>query len=108
MSDNAIRNKRAKLHKEIKRLVGVGVEVYFEADVNTNLDYPCVIYKRVRFTNEWAGNSKYLDNSEYDITYVSMNPDDEAVKSLLTLPMSSYDRRYVAQSLYHDVIQVFI
>lgn len=108
MSDKTIYTKRQKLHKQIQNLVGEDVKVYFEVDTNTKMQYPCVIYRRTRFKNEWANNHKYLDNAEYDIIYVTAEPDDETVKALLTLPMSSYDRRYVTQNMYHDVLQVFI
>ena len=108
MSGNTIKAKRAKLHKDIQTLVGDSVKVYFEPVENVKMEYPCVIYRRTRRLHKWALNVKYLDNTEYDIIYVTEDPDDDVVTELLKLNMSSYDRRYVTNSMYHDVIQVFI
>lgn len=90
-------------------LEGFGVEnVYFQPPENLKLKYPCIIYELSGMESTDADNTSYLMYKRYTVTCISRNPDTVIPDRILeSVKHSSYDRRFVSDSLYHDVLTIY-
>lgn len=81
--------------------------VYFQPPATLQMSYPCIIYKRDRRDTEFADNKPYKDKKRYQVTVISPDPDSDIPDKVATLPLCSFDRFYTADSLNHDVFNLF-
>lgn len=81
--------------------------VYFQPPTNLNLQYPCIVYKRVDSKSEFANNETYRYEKRYVVTVIDRDPDSPLPDMLAELPMCTYDRFYPADDLNHDVFNIF-
>lgn len=81
--------------------------VYFQPPENVKLEYPCIIYKRDFADTKWAGDKPYSHMKRYMVTVIDQDPDSTIPDKVASLPMSLFNRFYTADSLNHDVYQVF-
>lgn len=100
--------RRLELRALIKAAVGDDVRLYFQPPSNIDMVFPCVVYIRKDVLSERAGNKRYVSHESYDVTYISENSDNDILFKLLDIPMSEFDRRFVSDNLYHDVINIHI
>lgn len=98
--------QRLDLHALLLSLLGLP-NVYFQPPPTVNLQYPCIIYKRDNINTEYADNSPYKHKTRYQVTVIDRNPDSVIHRKVGELPLSSYDRFYTADSLNHDVYNLF-
>lgn len=71
------------------------------------MKYPCIRYEKEDIDIEYADDSNYSMRDMYSIMLISKDPDTDIPYKLLTLPLSSFDRRYVSDNLYHDVFTIY-
>lgn len=71
------------------------------------MKYPCIRYEKEDIDIEYADDSNYSMRDMYSIMLISKDPDIDIPYKLLTLPLSSFDRRYVSDNLYHDVFTIY-
>ena len=81
--------------------------VYYQSPESTKMQYPAIRYSKKNIQSVYANNSKYLMRDCYELIVISRNPDDPVIKRLLALPYCSYDRQYIADNLYHDVLTIY-
>lgn len=81
--------------------------VYHQPPESIKIEYPCIVYKRDRIDTEYAGNRPYKHMKRYQIQVIDVDPDDVIHEKIGQLPMSSYDRFFVADGLNHDVYNVY-
>ena len=81
--------------------------VYYKPPESTKMQYPAIRYSKKNIQSVYANNSKYLMRDCYELIVISRNPDDPVIKRLLALPYCSYDRQYIADNLYHDVLTIY-
>ena len=81
--------------------------VYYQPPESKKIEYPAIIYSKNRISLTKANDTKYLERNQYSITVVSRLPDNAVISKILELPYSSYDRSYVSDNLYHDVITLY-
>ena len=75
--------------------------VYFQPPSSVKMNYPAIVYKLSDINNTHADNSPYIQDTAYQLIYITKNPDDVMIKTLSKLPMCKYDRHYTADNLNH-------
>ena len=81
--------------------------VYYQPPESVKMQYPAIRYSKKKIQSAYANNSKYLMRDCYELTVISRKPDDPVIKKLLALPYCGYDRPYIADNLYHDVLTIY-
>lgn len=81
--------------------------VYFQPPANTQIVYPCIVYKRDDITVAHADNIPYRLTKRYLVTLIDKNPDNPVVDRVAALPMCSYNRAFVKDKLNHDVFILY-
>lgn len=81
--------------------------VYYQPPESVKMQYPAIRYSKKNIQSVYANNSKYLMRDCYELIVISRSPDHPVIKKLLALPYCSYDRPYVADNLYHDVLTIY-
>ena len=81
--------------------------VYYQPPESIKMQYPAIRYSKKSIQSVYANNSKYLMRDCYELIVISRSPDHPVIKKLLALPYCSYDRPYIADNLYHDVLTIY-
>jgi hypothetical protein len=95
---------RLELHQLLKSITD---NVYFQPPENVKLEYPCIIYKRDFAETEFADDIPYTFMLRYMVMVIDQDPDSDIPGKVAALPMSVFNRFYTADSLNHDVYNVF-
>ena len=80
---------------------------YYNPPESVKMQYTAIRYSKKKIESIHANDSKYLMRDCYELIVISRKPDDPVIKRLLALPYCSYDRQYVADNLYHDVLTIY-
>lgn len=91
----------------LKELVGDGWAVYFQPPGQEKMTYPCVRYQRDDMNTQFADNVPYRLRTRYSVTLMSRSPNTDVLKKLAQLPMSTYERFFVADNINHDVFNIY-
>ena len=97
---------RLDLHAKLVDLLGSN-NVYFQPPENLKMVYPCIVYRRNRIETEFADNNPYFQMKRYSVMVIDRNPDSDIPDKIGQLPMSLFDRHYVADNLNHDVYNLY-
>lgn len=81
--------------------------VYFQPPESIRMVYPAIVYTLDNIDSRPADNIKYLNMKHYMVQYISRDPDNTVVDTILKLPYSSFDRRFEVDNLYHDCIALY-
>lgn len=81
--------------------------VYFQPPTNTQISYPCIIYKRDAARSAFADNKNYRYTKRYAVTVIDRDPDSAIPDKVAALPLCTFDRFYTADGLNHDVFNLF-
>lgn len=98
--------QRLELDSILRTILGTG-NVYFQPPANVQMEYPAIVYRRNGANTRFAGNSPYRHTKRYQVTVIDRNPDSVIPDKVATLPMSDFDRNFVADNLNHDVFSVY-
>lgn len=102
------RHLRKELHQKLTDIIAGRGKLYFQPPADVRLSYDCVIYEMIDIDTRHADNSNYKMDTRYQVTVITRNPDSEiGVDILKGVPKSSFDRRFVTENLYHDVITIY-
>lgn len=76
---------------------------YFEPPTNTQLDYPCIVYKLRGHDSDFADNIRYTKRRVYTVTIIDEDPDTEIPDKLEEMfPYCSMDTPpFVVDGLHH-------
>jgi hypothetical protein len=96
--------RRLKLHD---LLVAITPVVYYKAPTNTTMTYPCIVYKRDRVDTRFADNIPFFRKKRYQLTVIDTDPDSDIPDKVGELPMCTHDRTFTADSLNHDVFNIY-
>lgn len=88
-------------------LEGLCDNVYFQPPGNDKIKYPCIVYRRDNRAIQYADNEPYGNTIRYLVTVIDRNPDSDIPDKVAALPMSSFNRAYIAEMLNHDVYHVY-
>lgn len=97
---------RVELHNLLKEMLGSD-NVYYQPPESTKMSYPAIKYSKQTIRSTYANGSKYSMRDCYQLMVIAKLPDNPVIKKLLALPYCSYDRRYVADNLNHDVLTIY-
>lgn len=97
---------RAELQAKLKELLGSS-NVYYQPPATVKIKYPAIIFSKSRIDTLKANDSTYVKNKRYEIIVVDKKPDNPVIDKILDLPYCSYDRRYKADNLNHDVLTLY-
>ena len=67
-------SRREELQTLLSSISGVS-KAYFQPPANLQLDYPCIIYKRVSEDVKFADDTSYLKTKRYRVTVIDQDPD---------------------------------
>jgi len=81
--------------------------VYYQPPESVKIAYPAIIYSRKNISTKHADDVKYLKKPCYEIIVIDRLPDNDVIEKLLELPYCSFDRHYVSDNLYHDVLTLY-
>ena len=81
--------------------------VYFQPPETLKLTYPCIIYTLGDIHTRNADDRHYTMQKIYNITVISRDPENEIAQTILALPKTRFDRRYVTDNLYHDILTMY-
>lgn len=99
--------RRLDLHQELIDLLG-STNVYFQPPESVKLEYPCIVYELSGLDIKRANDQIYLHKRKYSITYVHWDPDSEFYLDILKhFELASFDRRFKADNLIHDVLTIY-
>lgn len=98
--------RRQDLQALLEAIPGVA-KVYFQPPPSVKMVYPAIVYKRDSARTEFAGNLPYRHTKRYQVTVIDKDPDSKIPDYVAALPMSTFDRFFVADQLNHDVYSVF-
>ena len=98
---------RLDLHNKLIELLGTE-NVYYQAPENLKMEYPCIRYSKDDIDSDNADNVKYVLHDRYTVIVIDKKPDNDVIKKILELPMSSFDRHYTSDNLNHDVIRIYL
>ena len=97
---------RLDLQSLLEELLG-SRNVYYTPPESIKMQYPAIRYSKKKIESVHADDSKYLMRDCYELIVISRTPDHPVIKQLLALPYCSYDRPYVVDNLYHDVLTIY-
>ena len=98
--------RRLQLQDLLESLLG-STNVYFQPPTNITLKYPCIIYSKDNEAPIFANNRPYDVENRYAITVIDRDPDSDIPGKVSKLPMSRFNRHFVADNLYHDIYNLY-
>ena len=98
--------RRIELNSILKEILGSD-NVYYQPPENLKLKFPCIIYELEGKDVKFADDGKYTSKRKYSVTIVDKNPDTEIPERLEQLPLTRFNRRYVADNIYHSVYSLY-
>lgn len=98
---------RSEFHKFLVGLMGPDIPIYHQAPPNTGMKYPCVVYRKSAENRMFADNFPYSRENRWQVTYITMSPKDETFDKLGELPLSVFDRYFIADNLHHHSYVIY-
>ena len=97
---------RLELQVKLEQLLG-SRKVYYQPPEGFKISYPAIIYSRDDIDLTHADNINYKSIKRYNVIVIDKLPDNEVIEKILELPMSTFDRHYIADGLNHDSITLY-
>lgn len=71
------------------------------------MEYPCIIYKLDKRESTHADNAPYRKSKRYQVTVIDSDALSTIPDVVEDLPTCAFERRFVADKLYHDVFNIY-
>lgn len=94
------------MHDRLVEVLG-STNVYYQPPENIKLVYPCIVFHRLDYDQEYADNITYHFSPKYRATVISKTPDHPAIEKLLTGRYTSFVSHYASDGLNHDIIDIY-
>lgn len=88
-------------------LLTITDNVYFQPAPNFQMQYPCIVYRRDSAITSFADNTPYKDTKRYQVTVIDAESDSLIPDMVRALPLCRFDRFFTANSLNHDVFNLY-
>ena len=98
---------RLELHNIFVKIFENNNNIYYQPPENIKIEYPALIYTKDNINIKYANNRSYIIKDRYMITIIDKRPDNQAIKKILNLENTSYNRHYVSNGLNHDVLTIY-
>lgn len=97
---------RLKLQQFLEELLG-SRQVYFQPPETVRMQYPAFVYSLSSVNAIWADNGPYALRKQYEVKFITRDPDPPVVDDMLSTRGFSFDRHYIADNLHHYVFDVY-
>ena len=97
---------RLELQSKFEELLG-SRNVYYQPPESIKMSYTAIKYSRSDVDVRHADDTSYSKMIKYELTVIAKKQDDPVIEKLLELPYCSYDRHYVSDNMYHDVLTLY-
>lgn len=97
---------RLELQSKLEELLN-SKNVYYQPPENLKMEYPAIRYSLSNISSRHADDMKYSNFTSYEITVIDRRPDNDVIKKILDLPLSSFNRHYTSDNLSHDTIILY-
>lgn len=98
---------RLDLHSDLVELLGDD-HVYYQPPESVKMVYPCFVYSLNDIDERSADDFTYKRIRGYSVVYIGKDPDTNMIDKVLDkFRYCRYDRRYVADNLYHDAFIIY-
>lgn len=81
--------------------------VYFQADQNTKLAYPAIMYEWSREDTKRANNDSYSRTRGYQVTVIDRNPDSPIPALIADIRMTRFSAFNRVNGLHHTVYTTY-
>ena len=75
--------------------------VYFQPPGGHKLKYPCIVYSLKDLVPRYANNNVYSLESEYDLQYITRDPDDSVIRKIAMIPSCRMNSSFSADNVHH-------
>lgn len=100
-------DRRLKLHEELKKILG-NSNVYFQPPESIKLKYPCIIYSYQRPNIRRANDKSYTLIRNYQVTYVTKDPDTALADGMLNaFDHISMSRVFTSDNMNHYIYSLY-
>ena len=103
-----IDERRRKLSAKLHEIFPTDVEIKYEPPESQKLNYPALVYHRMRVNTVKADNKKYLCYDRFQITYIHKDHDDPNIDKIVALPFCEMDDSFTKSDLHHDVFTIYV
>ena len=84
------------------KLLELAPKAWYKRPPDNHMTYPCFLYRLSGPDTRRADNGVYTYTPCYNVIYISKEPSDEVVRSMLEgFEHCSFDREYQSDGLYH-------
>ena len=97
---------RSELQAILTTLLGSS-NVYFQQPPTIGMQYPAIVYTLDNVRTNFANNFPYKRKKRYQVMVIDSNPDSLIPDKVGALQMCTFDRRYSAEQLNHDVFTIY-
>lgn len=98
---------RLKLHEELCEILE-SKWAYYQPPASIKMNYPCIRYRKTGVDTLKANDRNYRRVNQYELVVIYSDPDSDLSDRILDhFPMCRFDRRYVADNLYNDVLTLY-
>lgn len=97
---------RLELQIKLEELLGTN-NVYYQPPESLKMVYPAIRYTKSNIDKKSANDGAYMLTNSYEIIVIDKKPDNPVIEKILKLPLSRFNRHYVADNLNHDVITLY-
>ena len=99
-------DRRLELQTLFEELLG-SRNVYYQPPESIKMSYTAIKFSRSDIDIRHADDTAYSKMTRYEVTVIAKVPNDPVIDKILDLPYCSYDRHYVSDNLYHDVLTLY-
>ncbi|MCQ2075705.1 MAG: hypothetical protein MJZ20_01525 [Bacteroidaceae bacterium] len=98
---------RESLQTKLEAILG-SRNVYYQPPSGIKMSYPCIRYSKEKPFKLNADDKKYYKQDCYQLILISRTPDNPVVEVLeSSFDYCTWDNRYIADNLYHDVLTLY-
>lgn len=98
--ENFMGNAKAQLGDDYQN-------VYFDPPESRMMNYPCIVYSLSDIRTRHANNKSYGKYNQYQMIYITEDPDDAKIQEIEDFQLCSFDRHYTSDNLHHFAYTIF-
>lgn len=98
---------RREFQQMLTEVLGNRWKVYSQPPESIKLSYPCAIIHLNDANTIYADNRPYRSKLRFQVTLIHKEIDIPEFFKVLEIPMSTFDRQFRTDNLYHDVFEIY-
>lgn len=89
------------------QLQAICSNLYFQPPTGTDMEFPCIVYSRMRIDQKKADNIKYKSDVVYKVIVIDRDPDSSIVDAVSQLPNTKHTQFYTKNNFNYDVFTMY-